>query len=252
MITGPEEDDDGEEDEVVEDVNVCKSLFDATVLPDLQSAVAHDAMTYGFFLPDIEYVSDMDGLLEYLHEKVDCKTAFFGNDCSFEILSPCSKILKTTIIDYVSLVTHFLPALPYTLKVAIGHMCLCCNKMFRSATSCRQHMIDSAHCKIKYDVQDDMDEVSDFYDFTNADDLAGASPATEEDDGEDDAAFAAELAGKKKFGLEVLPSGELLVTRPDGTRKQLGVRWLKLYYAQNAKVIDDRASVSRARFDTST
>jgi pre-60S factor REI1 len=64
--SGPEEDD----DEVEEEVNVCKSLFDATVLPDVQSAVAHDAQTYGFFLPDLEFVSDVEGLLEYLHEKV--------------------------------------------------------------------------------------------------------------------------------------------------------------------------------------
>lgn len=81
MSTGPEEDDYEEDDQAVEDVNVCKSLFDSTVLPDLQSAVAHDATTYGFFLPDIEYVSDMDGLLEYLHEKVDYGTLFFRPKC---------------------------------------------------------------------------------------------------------------------------------------------------------------------------
>jgi len=37
------------------------------------------------------------------------------------------------------------------------------------------------------------------------------------------------------------------VTRADGSRRILGVRWLSRYYAQNARVIDERESVVAAQ-----
>lgn len=47
-------------------------------------------------------------------------------------------------------------------------MCLCCQRQFRTAQACRQHMIDKSHCKVKYEDQEDIDEFEDFYDFSSS------------------------------------------------------------------------------------
>lgn len=128
-----------------------------------------------------------------------------------------------------------------------------CNKGYSSAGGCRQHMIDTSHCKIRYDDQEDMDEVSDYYDFTTANDsyetkkkVIGATTVQGAEDNELDSDEEIDF-NENKTGIEVMPSGELLITRPDGTRKTIGVRWLKKYYAQNARVIDERASIVAAQ-----
>ena len=183
-------------DEPVE-INVNKSLFDNHESVDVHENLEHMQRNFDFFLPDAEYVSDLEGLLEYLHQ-----------------------------------------------KVSLGHTCLYCGQMFRSAMACRQHMIDKSHCKIKYDEQEDMDEFGEFYDFSSS--YADASDprrdVVSEDEDEDDEVLVGE-----SNSFEMLPGGELLLKRADGTRKIIGVRWLKQYYKQNARVIDQRASVIAAQ-----
>jgi pre-60S factor REI1 len=48
-----------------------------TQAADLDGALAHMATKHGFFLPDVEYLSDLEGLLGYLHQKVDSRTRTF-------------------------------------------------------------------------------------------------------------------------------------------------------------------------------
>lgn len=197
-----------EDDEMIE-INLGQSLFDSHTEPDVHSALDYMRRKYGFFIPEAEYIEDMDGLLEYLHS-----------------------------------------------KVKIGCCCLFCNRTFRSSHACQQHMVDKSHCKIKYDEQADFDELSDFYDFSSSypmgvggggggsvqdgEEWEGTEGGGEEDEDED-------LMTKSAARVEMLPSGEMLVTREDGTTRRLGVRWLRRYYAQNARVIDERAAVVSAR-----
>ena len=111
-------------------------------------------------------------------------------------------------------------------------------------------MLDTSHCKVKYDDQEDMDEISDFYDFSASEgaasaaarEAAGAGPEGAAGGQEEEEDFEAEVAARRA-AIEVMPSGELCITRADGTRRTIGVRWLRQYYAQNARVIDERASV---------
>eukprot|EP00615_Pteridomonas_danica_P006576 CAMPEP_0114341286 /NCGR_PEP_ID=MMETSP0101-20121206/8948_1 /TAXON_ID=38822 ORGANISM="Pteridomonas danica, Strain PT" /NCGR_SAMPLE_ID=MMETSP0101 /ASSEMBLY_ACC=CAM_ASM_000211 /LENGTH=410 /DNA_ID=CAMNT_0001474843 /DNA_START=27 /DNA_END=1256 /DNA_ORIENTATION=- len=204
--TNENEEEEEEEEEPFE-VDLRRSLFDSNLAEDIDESLAHMAKKYGFFIPDVEYLSDLEGLVEYLHE-----------------------------------------------KIGLGHTCLYCNKIHRSANACRQHMVDSSHCKIKYDDQVDMDEISDFYDFSeaNATILGEACPkksstktaaAADGDQDDDELNSDDEISIDGKSGVEVMPSGELMLTRSDGSRKTIGVRWLKKYYSQNARVIDERASV---------
>jgi pre-60S factor REI1 len=54
-------------------------------------------------------------------------------------------------------------------KVAVGNVCIYCNgkgREFRTLDAVRKHMVDKSHCKIAYDTEKDMLEMSDFYDFS--------------------------------------------------------------------------------------
>ncbi|KAI0268605.1 C2H2 type zinc-finger-domain-containing protein [Gloeopeniophorella convolvens] len=54
-------------------------------------------------------------------------------------------------------------------KIAVGNICIFCNgkgREFRTLDAVRKHMVDKSHCKIAYDNQNDMLEVSDYYDFS--------------------------------------------------------------------------------------
>ena len=54
-------------------------------------------------------------------------------------------------------------------KLAVGNICIYCNgkgREFRTLDAVRKHMVDKSHCKIAYDTENDMLEMSDFYDFS--------------------------------------------------------------------------------------
>jgi hypothetical protein len=51
----------------------------------------------------------------------------------------------------------------------VGNVCIYCNgkgREFRTLDAVRKHMVDKSHCKIAYDTENDMLEMSDFYDFS--------------------------------------------------------------------------------------
>ena len=67
------------------------------------------------------------------------------------------------LVDPTGLVTYL------GEKVAVGNMCIYCNgrgREFRTLDAVRKHMVDKSHCKIAYDTEKDMLEMSDFYDFS--------------------------------------------------------------------------------------
>jgi len=56
-------------------------------------------------------------------------------------------------------------------KIAVGNVCIYCNgkgREFRTVDAVRKHMIDKSHCKIAYDTEPDMLEISDYYDFSSS------------------------------------------------------------------------------------
>ena len=56
-------------------------------------------------------------------------------------------------------------------KIAVGNVCIYCNgkgREFRTLDAVRKHMVDKSHCKIAYDTERDMLEISDFYDFSSS------------------------------------------------------------------------------------
>lgn len=61
------EEEDMEDDEPLK-VNEC--LFCPQYFDDLEQNMKHMSITHGFFVPDIEYLTDLNGLMSYLGEKV--------------------------------------------------------------------------------------------------------------------------------------------------------------------------------------
>lgn len=57
-------------DQIELPLGACVSIFDNKSFPNVESCVKHMAETNGFFIPDSDYLTDLEGLLEYLGEKV--------------------------------------------------------------------------------------------------------------------------------------------------------------------------------------
>ncbi|KAK0527491.1 pre-60S factor rei1 [Tilletia horrida] len=69
------------------------------------------------------------------------------------------------LIDLPGLMTYLAD------KITVGNICLYCNargKSFASLDAVRKHMLDKSHCKLAYTEEDDIMELSDFYDFSSS------------------------------------------------------------------------------------
>ncbi|KAI0048301.1 hypothetical protein FA95DRAFT_1605394 [Auriscalpium vulgare] len=94
--------------------------------------------------------------------------------------STVSSSLETNLTHMSAEHSFFIPDADYLVdltgliiylgeKIAVGNVCIYCNgkgREFRTVDAVRKHMIDKSHCKIAYDSENDMLEVSDYYDFS--------------------------------------------------------------------------------------
>ncbi|ORZ40263.1 C2H2 type zinc-finger-domain-containing protein [Catenaria anguillulae PL171] len=152
------------------ELNDC--LFCPLKLPTMEDALDHMATHHSFFIPDIDYLVDLPGLLTYLGEKVSV-----GNACLW-----CYSPYRTG----------------HTEKTAKG--------LFKSLTDVRKHMCDKGHCKILYEDGADI-EIADYYDFSSTwegvDDVGA--------DGDADASVAAgAMTVDAESSQLILPSGKAL------------------------------------------
>jgi len=65
-----DEEEEEEEEEEEPDISPNVSIFDNKRFETTDECVQYMADTFGFFIPDLEYLSDKDGLIEYLNGKV--------------------------------------------------------------------------------------------------------------------------------------------------------------------------------------
>ncbi|OMH80393.1 Cytoplasmic 60S subunit biogenesis factor [Zancudomyces culisetae] len=160
----------------------------------LEKNMEHMRSEHSFFIPDIEYLVDLEGLIEYLGE-----------------------------------------------KITVANVCLYCNGNSnrgkgggskRSLEAVRKHMDDMGHCKIAYDEEVDIMEVSDFYDFSSSyPDYLGNSQGEEGVEDEDYDIYETSAANRAIPAASMLreEDGELVL--PSGVR--IGHRALHRYYKQN-------------------
>jgi len=234
--TVDDQDIDEEDEMMMIEIDPLQSLFDDHVSTSIRENVQRMHQKYGFFIPDQEHLSDMEGLVGYCHEKIH-----------------------------------------------IGKLCLYCQRYFHNGKSCIQHMIDTGHCKLAYERNVDLEDLSVFYDFeaVNAEFL-GRKPSnddneqeqkedekeemevdTEEngEDGQNDGDWE-DVSDEDmdendeedlyvgyeeqilNMGFDVTPLGELIF--PDG--RIVGHRSLRRYYKQRARSSrSDNVAVVAAR-----
>lgn len=66
-------------------------------------------------------------------------------------------------------------------RIQLGYLCLFCNKMFRNARRCQQHMMDKSHCFMN--VNDDH-EYEQYYDFSKTyEGHPDVEPTSEQEEG---------------------------------------------------------------------
>ena len=121
---------------------------------------------------------------------------FEQNECIF-----CSKVHESLEVDVQHMYkAHgmFIPEQAYLVdlaglvaylgaKVAVGHTCLFCNRQFKTLLLVRRHMHNKGHCMIKYDNEESMLEIGDFYDFRSTyPKSVGSNDSEWEDDDDDD------------------------------------------------------------------
>jgi len=182
-----EDEDDMEIEEVDSDeweddpIEITDCLFDSHHSSSLEKNLSYMMTNYSFFLPDPEFITDLEGLMGYLGA-----------------------------------------------KVGQGHMCLWCNKRFSSVRDVQRHMVDTGHCKLRFDTEAMM-EYDEWYDYT------ASYPDQENPEGEVD--------------LNVLDDSGFELVLPSGTK--IGHRSLLRYYKQSLNpnrslvLADNRSSSAR-------
>lgn len=97
-------------------------LFCTHHAADIEANIAHMSSAHSFFLPDIEYMVDLHGMLTYLAD-----------------------------------------------KVSVMNLCLYCDGVgrgFHSLEAARRHMLDKGHTKVRYEEEEDREELAEYYDFS--------------------------------------------------------------------------------------
>ncbi|KAF0528296.1 C2H2 type zinc-finger-domain-containing protein [Gigaspora margarita] len=175
-------------------------LFCAQKSESFETNLTHMTRAHSFFIPEIEYLVDLQGLIKYLGEKISVK-----------------------------------------------NLCLYCNgrgKGLKSFEAVRQHMMDKGHCKIAYERDEDIMEVSDFYDFTSSYPVEEGSEEWEniddewediEEDNDDENDDVKILRG------DLLNDDDIELILPSGAR--IGHRSLRRYYKQNLRPEENRDSI---------
>ncbi|KAL7753945.1 pre-60S factor rei1 [Sorochytrium milnesiophthora] len=185
-------------------------LFCTSKFASLEDNLSHMTVQHSFFIPDIDYLADLPGLLSYLGEKLSV-----GHACLW-CHSPHRKANAT----------HSEKNQKLELEQATTR------GLFNSLQDVRRHMADKGHCKIAY--EDDADlEVADFYDFSSTwPDQHDASSESGQETGGELARLRDDALVSGEHGIEIEPlTSELIL--PSG--KSLGHRSLARYYRQHIR-----------------
>lgn len=143
----------------------------------------HMVKEHSLYIPDLEFVEDLPGLIQYLGD-----------------------------------------------KVSVAHCCLYCPSSvqpFSGLEAVRRHMVDKGHSKIRFDPEDGMEELAEFYNYEQI---------VSDDDDEN---FVDVDRDEEEYYLE--QEGSLIIS-PDETElilpsgKRLGHRAYRVYYKQNIRI----------------
>jgi pre-60S factor REI1 len=223
------------------DIEPRQSLFDKHLSESVAANINRMQRKYGFFAPDREYLTDLEGLLGYCHEKIK-----LGHMCLY-----CQRTFTT----YQGCQNHMISKqhckIRYEPKVDLEDFAVfydfseadaafMSRKQARAATAESEGdsmvIVDTPEGE-EAEGEHEWEDVSD-------DEMEVEEPADTDDNREDDegiyAGYQDEVA---RMGFDVTPLGELIF--PDG--RIVGHRLFKRYYKQRSTQTNDSAPVAAAR-----
>jgi len=229
-----EEKEEETEQEEPPEINPNQSLFDKFISSDVKSNIEYMYTTYGFFVPDREYLIDEKGLIGYCAEKIK-----IGQTCLC-----CQKMFRTWQGCQKHMVNSRHAKLRYEAGIDLDEF-----DVFYDFTAANEDFFKSGIGNHKTrgidkttEATGDEDETMEVVDEAGEDDEWEDVDSDEEMEGDDGlyAAYQDEIA---RHGFDITPLGELIF--PDG--RIIGHRGLSRYYKQRLSANDDRASVAAAK-----
>ncbi|KAG8761059.1 hypothetical protein FRC14_007840 [Serendipita sp. 396] len=129
-------------------LTIADCLFCSNRSDSLSTNLSHMSVAHGFFIPDADYLVDLEGLIAYLGEKIAV-----GNVCIY-----CYGRRR----KHANVKGHTRKDEGDEEDETVT------GREFRSLEGTRRHMIDKTHCKIAYETEEERLELSDYYDFTSS------------------------------------------------------------------------------------
>ena len=226
-------------------IDPCQCLFDNTIHPTVNANVHYMKQTYGFFVPDAEYVINLKSLIGYCQEKIQ-----IGQLCLFcqrGFRSPLA--VKDHMIDARHTKIRYEEGIDlwefepfYDFTEANKDFWDTWNRSDKKSSKGRKAVGDEGGEKMETEealqVVDDKEEDSDSAEWEDMSDDEEAGE--DEDDEEYYDEYANNLA---QHGFGVTPLGELIF--PDG--RIVGHRALARYYKQRIAPSIERAAVIAAK-----
>lgn len=228
------------EEEAAIEIEPRQCLFDRHLSKTVEANVQRMQRKYGFFLPDSEYLNDMEGLIGYCHEKIK-----LGHICLY-----CQRVFTTWQGAQKHMIAKRHTKLCYEQDVDLEEFTVFydfseANAEFLGQPTARQAKRDGdSQVETKEDEMDVEFEEGNGNEDEEWEDVSDDDEANEETDQEEDEdmydGFDEEVA---KMGFDVTALGELVL--PDG--RIVGHRSLRRYYKQRAPHTNDSAAVLAAR-----
>jgi pre-60S factor REI1 len=226
-------------------IDPTQSLFDKHMSTTVQENVDYMYNKYGFFIPDKEYLTDLEGLVGYCAEKIK-----LGHTCLY-----CQKMFTT----WRGCQEHMIHTRHAKLKYEAGVDLEEFDVFYDFSADDEEFLMSGIgnHKKKKkrngndYDkdmVIDEEGEDGDDDEDEDEDEWEDIDSDEEMEDGDndkdsDDGMYAAYQDEIAQHGLDITPLGELIF--PDG--RIIGHRGLSRYYKQRISQQDNRTSVVAAR-----
>lgn len=242
------------EPEALPEIDPCQSLFDSFISESVQANVTRMHQLYGFFIPDQEYLVDLEGLLGYAQEKIK-----LGHTCLY-----CQKLFSTWQGCQRHMVSLSHTKLKYERGIDLDEWdpfydFTSANEEFFQTATVNKRTKTKAATTTMANADDKMEEDGEEWEDVSEDDDADdgdkeqAGDAMEEDkatnnnDEDDEDMYAGYQDEIAKYGFDVTPLGELIL--PDG--RIIGHRGLARYYKQRLNPLSrtsaNPSAVSAAR-----
>ena len=226
------------EEEAAIEIEPRQCLFDKHYSKTVDDNVERMQRKYGFFLPDIEYLTDKEGLIGYCHEKIK-----LGHMCLY-----CQRVFSSWQGTQKHMISTRHTKLRYEQDIDLEEFTVFYDFSEANAEFLGQPQrvkdTKKATSTVVADDEDEMDIAEEGGDDEEWEDVSDDEEAEENDEQDEDEdmydAFNEQVA---KMGFDVTPLGELIL--PDG--RIVGHRSLRRYYKQRAPRTQDSAAVLAAR-----